>query len=106
MGPLRLEFLETIRLPAISIPWNVVVAYGFGILILYAAARLLAFPMRFAARLLANTLAGVALLFAFNLAGSFFGVRIPLNPITALLAGALGVPGLALLLALKYFILP
>ena len=106
MGLFRLELLETLRLPTISIAWNVVAAYAFGIVILYAAARLLAPPVRFAARLLANTLAGLVLLFAFNIAGSFFGVRIPLNPVTALLAGALGIPGVALLLALKLFVVP
>lgn len=106
MSLLRLELLESLRLPAMPIAWNVVAAYAFGLLILYAAARLLAPPVKFAARLLVHTLVGAALLFAFNLAGSFVGVRIPLNPITALLTGALGIPGLALLLALKYFLFP
>lgn len=101
---MHLDFLQDLRWPGAPIAWNVVVAYAFGLFLLYAAIRLLLLPVKFTARLVANTVAGLALLFAFNLVGGFFGVRIPLNPVTAVVAGALGIPGVALLLALKFFV--
>lgn len=105
MGLSPLDLLQGVRLPEVSIAWNVVVAYAFGLFLLYVAIRLLVLPVRFTARLVANTLVGLALLFVFNVVGGFFDVRIPLNPVTAVVAGALGVPGVGLLLALKYFFL-
>lgn len=99
----QLDFLQGVKLPEVSIAWNVVVAYAFGLFLLYVAIRLLLLPARFTVRLVANTVVGLVLLFVFNAVGGFFDVRIPLNPVTAIVAGALGLPGIGLLLALKYF---
>jgi inhibitor of the pro-sigma K processing machinery len=48
---------------------------------------------------------GVIGLFLLNLAGQYIQLHIPINPLTALLAGILGVPGLAALIVIKLWIL-
>ncbi|MGI6038507.1 MAG: pro-sigmaK processing inhibitor BofA family protein [Limnochordia bacterium] len=83
---------------------TVVVAYFFGLLLLYFLARLLLIPLRLAFRLVINGLLGGFLLWLFNLVGMIFGLYLPINPITALVAGFLGIPGIVLLLALQYWI--
>lgn len=99
-----LEKLRAFELPAIAlaVDWRTIIAYAFGILLLYVTVRLLAGPMRFTARLAFHTLVGAVLLLTFNLVGGYFGQTLPLNPVTTLVAGVLGVPGVALLVALRF----
>jgi len=52
-------------------------------------------------RLVFNALAGIILLLCFSL---FKIVYVPLNPLNALLVGFLGVPGLALVVAITIFL--
>lgn len=87
-----------------SIDWRVLAAYGVGVLLLYALARLLALPLKFTFQLIANAVVGVVLLLTFNLIGAFWGYRLPLNPLTAVVAGFLGIPGVLLLFALRYWV--
>lgn len=85
--------------------FEVVVAYILGIALLYMLGYLLQYPLRFVLRLIYNALLGGLALLAINLVGGWFSVTLPLNPVTALVAGLLGLPGLILLLVLK-LILP
>jgi len=49
---------------------------------------------------------GVALLAFVNFLGRFvLGIYLPINPVTALVAGFLGIPGVVLLIALQHLIL-
>jgi len=85
---------------------RVIVAYLFGLGLLYLIARLLALPVRIVVRLVVNVLAGALLLAVVNFLGrSVLGVYVPINPVTALVAGLLGLPGVALLVALQYLLL-
>lgn len=88
----------------LSIDWRVVVAYGLGVLLVYLFARLLVLPLKLTLQLIGNAVVGVVLLFLFNLVGGFWGFHLPLNPVTAVVAGFLGLPGVALLFALKYWV--
>ncbi len=83
---------------------TVIIAYLFGLMLLYILARLLLIPLRLAIRLLINGVIGGFLLWLVNLLGLFVGVYLPINPITALVAGFLGIPGVILLLVLKYVV--
>lgn len=47
---------------------------------------------------------GALLVFAFNLAGSKIHIAIPLNPISILFAGIFQLPGILLLVIIKYII--
>lgn len=85
---------------------HVVFAYAFGVLLLYLIARVLVLPLRILLRLLYNALVGALLLAFVNFVGSFvIGVYLPINPVTALVAGFLGIPGVVLLIALQYLLL-
>jgi inhibitor of the pro-sigma K processing machinery len=44
------------------------------------------------------------MLWVLNLVGGFFNVGVAINPITALIAGFLGIPGVLLLLVLQYIL--
>lgn len=84
---------------------TVLISYAFGLFLLYLIARLFLVPLRILVRLLYNGIIGGLLLWLVNLVGGFFSVMIPINPITALAAGFLGVPGVILLLLLQYLLL-
>lgn len=62
-----------------------------------ALLRLVAAPIRLAWKLIINGLIGVASLYLVNLASGITGLYIPINAVTAVLAGALGLPGIGLL---------
>jgi len=84
---------------------SIVFSYLLGLVILYFLARLMLIPLRVIARLLINGIIGGLLLATFNLAGSYFGLYLAINPITVLVAGLLGVPGVLLLAAIRYIVL-
>jgi len=81
---------------------NIIIAYAFGLFLLYLIARLLLVPLKILLKLVYNGLIGGAILFLVNLVGGYFGLYIPINPITALVAGFLGVPGVILLVLLQF----
>ena len=62
-----------------------------------ALLRLVAAPIRLAWKLIINGLIGVASLYLVNLASGITGLYLPINAVTAVLAGALGLPGIGLL---------
>ena len=48
---------------------------------------------------------GAVILVIVNLLGEQFGIRLPVNPFCSALAGLLGAPGVALLVALKLLLI-
>lgn len=88
-----------------SFDWNVVLAYAFGVGLLYLVARILFVPLKVIVRLLVNAGIGIVLLLFFNFVGGYFQLYVPINPVTAVVAGFMGIPGIILLLALQYVIL-
>ncbi|MBI2873879.1 MAG: pro-sigmaK processing inhibitor BofA family protein [Firmicutes bacterium] len=89
----------------LDVDYNVVLAYAFGLLLLYFLGRLLFIPLRFLVRLVYSGLLGGILLWLINLIGGLWGVQIPINPATALVVGFLGIPGLILIFLLQYLLL-
>ena len=53
-------------------------------------------------KLLINAAVGFLILYAFNFVGRIVGVTIAVNWVTAIIAGLLGLPGIALLLVLQW----
>lgn len=84
---------------------EVIVAYVFGLILLYFIARILLVPLKLIGRLLLNGVVGGILLFVFNLVGGYFSLYLPINPITAMVVGFLGIPGVVLLVALQQLLL-
>ena len=106
MIALDLSLLSELRFPVLdlSFDWRVFLAYVLGVLILYMAVRLVATPLKETLRLVVNVAVGIVMLLFFNLIGGYFGLHVPLNPVTALVAGLLGVPGVGLMVALQYVV--
>lgn len=64
------------------------------IIALIIIVKLLAWPIKKIIKLAINVLIGVVLLFLFNSFGAaWLGIMIPINWITALIVGLLGIPG-------------
>jgi inhibitor of the pro-sigma K processing machinery len=62
-------------------------------------------PIRVIGNLAVKLVVGALLLFFVNAFGSFINFYIPINGVTAMVSGLLGVPGVALLILIKEFIL-
>lgn len=77
-----------------------VIAFGSGLVLLYLAGWLLMSPMKWLLKGVLWAVLGAAALLVVNWIGAPLGIRIAINPLTAFAAGALGVPGVAMLLVL------
>lgn len=84
---------------------NLILAYAFGLVLIYVLARLLFLPVKVLATLLYNAVIGGIILFGTNwvlsavaMIGAPVTLRLPINPFTALIAGLLGLPGLILVI--------
>ncbi|MHB9144048.1 MAG: pro-sigmaK processing inhibitor BofA family protein [Symbiobacteriia bacterium] len=84
--------------------WTTLLAYAFGLLFIYALARILYTPLRWALTLVINGLVGGVALWTINWAAGWVGFSLPLNPVTALIVGLLGLPGLVLVILLKFWV--
>ncbi|MGE5572895.1 MAG: pro-sigmaK processing inhibitor BofA family protein [Bacillota bacterium] len=83
---------------------STVAAYAFGLFLLYIVAYILYVPLKMIVRLIYNTIIGGLLLWLVNLVGGVFGLSVAINPVTALTVGFLGIPGVVLIIALKYVV--
>ena len=81
---------------------NHILAFFFGLLVLYLVGKLMYFPLKIVLRLLGNAVVGGIFLLLFNVIGGFWGLSIGINVITALVVGIIGVPGIILLLLLRF----
>lgn len=70
----------------------------------YILGILLVLPMKLIVRLVINGIVGAIALIVFNMFGSYLGITIGVNPITALIAGFLGIPGVLLMIFVKLFL--
>lgn len=73
------------------------VGYVVGLIILLIALQLLAKPLEWTARVIGNSIAGGLGIWLINLVGGLFGLHLGLNPVSALVVGVLGIPGLVAL---------
>ena len=76
---------------------NSVLVYILALVGVCLIAKLLSAPLKIVFKLLANAVVGAIVLVLINFIGGFFAFHIDLNFITALIAGALGVPGVIIL---------
>lgn len=84
-----------------DISFGTVVGYLLGILIVFVAAKIFFVPLKKALRVVLNSVIGVVVLVIINLFSPFLHIYIGVNPVSALLLGLLGVPGLCLLMILQ-----
>ncbi len=86
-------------MPALEL--NTIVAYLFGLILLFILGWVLLAPLKLILKLLYNGMLGGLILVLVNFVGNFFALSIGINPVTAIIAGVLGVPGVILLLLVK-----
>ena len=81
----------------VKLPWELIAAVAVGMALLFVAGRVLIVPNRFIWRVCCSAVMGTLGLLGLNIIGAFVGVQLALNPCTALIAGSLGLPGVALI---------
>jgi len=74
------------------------------LLVIYGITRLVTWPLRLLWKLIYNSLLGLVLLLVTNLLGNFLGITLPVNWLTILVAGFLGLPGILLLIILNLWL--
>lgn len=76
------------------------IIYGIiGLALLYLVIKLFKWPIK----ILINGVIGMVLLYITNYIGAYFDFTIAINPITALIAGFLGIPGIIFLVVFQLF---
>ena len=80
-----------------------IVGYILGILIVCVVSGIFLKPIKFVLKLILNSAVGMGIIALVNLIGSGAGIHIGLNPVTAIVVGSLGVPGVILVLLLQVF---
>ena len=73
-------------------------------LLIFALLRLIVLPIRWGVKLLLNSGCGFICLFLLNSISGFTGLRFPINYITAIIAGFLGLPGIGVLAVVQYIL--
>ena len=77
-------------------------AYAIGLVLIFVLCRIFIKPIKWMLRLFVNAAIGGLFLAAVNFAGGFAGITVVISPLSALLAGLLGVPGVLLVILLQY----
>ena len=71
-----------------------------GLALLFLIIKLLKWPLK----ILINGILGIILLYIANIVGNYIGFVLPVNAISALIAGFLGIPGIIFLVLFQFFI--
>lgn len=85
----------------LGIDFQVVLFFALGLILLYFTGWLLLAPLKIILKLIINGILGGLILLLINLVGGIFSVTIAINPLSALIAGYFGLPGIILLFLLK-----
>ncbi len=83
---------------------SVVIVIAAIVLAVIVVLRLLAKPIKFVFKLLINTALGFILLWLINFFGGGIGLTLELSLLNALVVGLLGIPGVLLLLAIRFLL--
>ncbi|MCQ2969152.1 MAG: pro-sigmaK processing inhibitor BofA family protein [Clostridium sp.] len=79
---------------------NVIVYALIGLALLFLIIKLLKWPLK----ILINGILGIVLLYITNIIGNYMGFILPINAVSALIAGFLGIPGIILLILFQFFV--
>ena len=71
-----------------------------GLALLFLIIKLLKWPLK----ILINGILGIILLYISNIVGSYIGFVLPINAISALVAGFLGITGIIFLILFQFFV--
>ena len=84
----------------LSFPFVIII----GAVLLYLFFRIIRLPLKWLWKLFIHAVVGFCSLFVLNFIGSWVGIYLDMSLFNALIAGILGLPGVVLLLVLKYFL--
>ena len=73
-------------------------------LLVFGLLRVIAMPIRWFWKIFINSACGFLCLWVLNSVSSFTGLLFPVNPVTVVIAGFLGLPGIILLALVQYFL--
>lgn len=79
---------------------GVLLTYVGVIILILLLGKIFVWPMKIILKLVINSIIGGVVIFLINLLGGAIGLAIPLNIVTALIVGFLGVPGVIVLIIL------
>jgi len=82
---------------------DVALYFLIGIVAMIIVVKLFSWPLKILGKLVLNAVLGVLLLLLVNFVGNYVGFTIAINPVTALIAGFLGVPGVIFLIIFVTF---
>ncbi|MDD4803129.1 MAG: pro-sigmaK processing inhibitor BofA family protein [Syntrophomonas sp.] len=80
---------------------NLVIAGLFLLAVIYIGAQVIMKPVKLLWKLVTNSIIGLVLLLLVNYGAARFGFILPVNVITILVAGFLGIPGILLLICFQ-----
>lgn len=83
---------------------NIIIAALILLVILYIIIQVFLKPVKLVWKLLMNSIVGIILLLLSNYIGAYFAFALPINIITVLIAGFLGIPGIILLACFQILI--
>ena len=81
-----------------GVQMGVFLTYAGMIILIFLIGKIFLWPLKLVLKLAANSLIGGLTILVINAIGAGFGIFIPLNVVSALIVGALGIPGAALML--------
>ncbi len=76
---------------------GILLAYALGIFALYVVGYMFLVPIKILLRLVINSVAGAIAILALNWIGAYWDIYVPLNILSAVIVGVLGIPGALLL---------
>lgn len=82
----------------------VILMTAVGVFLLSLTLRLLRRPIKWFFKLLIHAAMGYIALFIFNFFGAWVGLSLGMNTVNAVVTGVFGIPGVALLLLIKYLL--
>lgn len=83
-----------------GVQMGVFLTYVGAIVLIFLVGKIFLWPLKIVLKLAASSLIGGLAILLINWVGTGFGVLIPLNLISAVIVGVLGIPGVVLLLIL------
>lgn len=79
---------------------SVFLTFGGALILIFLLGKALLFPLKVLLKISVNSILGAVLLLIINFIGMNFGMMIPVNLVTAITVGILGVPGVIMLMIL------
>jgi inhibitor of the pro-sigma K processing machinery len=73
--------------------------------LIYIVVRVMFKPIKWLVKLIVNSILALVGIMVINIIGNYFGYHLPINPVSVIGVGVLGVPGLLLLILMNFLML-